>query len=154
MLSSLRRITISDYYCSHTIVTILLAAPFLYQVQTCSFDLVWAMRTSPTVVIQPDCWPAQPSCSNVDGPCTKENRGRELDVIKIAWKGGTMQIEQFSSSKLQKIGQLVLLGYVPRSNMTYPESAKSGRWIIANIYVHFCKTHSDMGNVKLGYVPK
>ena len=82
ILPSLRRITISDCYCFHTIVTIL---PYLHQVQTSSVYLVWAMhmqsdwhtttltiyiaadnvgyvarwvRTSPTVVIQPDCGPA------------------------------------------------------------------------------------------------
>ena len=88
---------------SYTIVTILLAAPYLHQVQICSLYLVWAMHICNQIgtlrlwvrcnvgYVHLQLWwfsqtagRPQASCSNVYRPCTKENRGRELDVIKIA----------------------------------------------------------------------
>ena len=45
----------------------------------------WVRTSAPSAVIHQTAGRPQPSCSNVDGPCTKENRGKiELYVIKIA----------------------------------------------------------------------
>ena len=157
MLPSVWRITISDYYCSHTIVTILLAAPFLYQVQTCSVYLVWAMHICNQIgtlrlwvrctlgTYISNCGDSarlragpKPAVQMSTDLAQKKTKAEDSTSLKLHKKGddANMTILVIKITKhwppcLTWIHTKVQGDFY----MTCPDSAKLGKWIIVNICI-------------------